>query len=415
MLTKASPPEARLREMLLRYRAEVSSRVYLIDLDAIRQRMGEKWPQVAGKAQAITLQSIERHLTPTDMASPYGDGTFLLVFSRLSQREAELKCLLIAREAGRRLVGSDEAADMVKVRSVVVEDDGSMAFVDADLDASTAALRREVGAAAIRSLKALPRLLTDGLGHWDELQFIYRPLLSLRGMVVSTFICVPIRALDHGAYASGYRVLTDPGDECQIADLDTVVLAKVVADLTATGNRDVRALLSLPVHFQTLAVPRFRDVYLDLCRRHLTTFDTRVIFELVELPEGIVQSRLHNLVATLRPYSRAVIARLPLGQNSLASFRLAGLHAVGADIYYSRDPEPSLMRSMDQFVEKAEKQSLKTYIHGLRTVSLTTAAISSGFDYIDGYSLSCIVDIPKRPLRYDLGQLYSAFGRAKPA
>lgn len=400
--------ETRLRETLARYRREASNRVYLLDLAALKGRLGERWPVLADKVASITLQSIERHLTPADMAAPYGDGTFLCVFSHLGQREAELKCLLIAREIGRRLVGSDEAAEVVKVRTVAVEESGDLSFADADLDASAEALQHEIGAAAIRSLQALPKLMTAGLPHWDQIQFIYRPLLALRGMVVSTFVCVPIRPLGGQKFASGHNVLANAADEYQLADLDTVVLAKVVADLASTAERDVRALLCLPVHFQTLSTPRFREIYLDICRRYLPTFTQRLIFELVDLPEGVVQSRLHDLVATLRPYSRAVIARVPLGQKTFASFRLAGLHAVGTDIYYAKEGEEFLMHAMEHFVAAAEREGLKTYIHGLRSVSLATAAISGGFDYIDGYSLTSVVNIPKRPLRYELRQLYAA-------
>jgi hypothetical protein len=415
VVNSTTAPETRLMEVLSQYRREASSRVYLLDLETIKNRMGEKWPRLAEKVQNIARQSIDRHLSPVDMAAPYGECGFLAVFSRHSQREAELKCLLIAREMGRRLVGNDEAGDLVKVRSATIAEDGELHFADADLDASASALQHELGAAPIHALKLLPRLMTISLPQWEQLQFIYRPLLSLRGMVVSTFICVPIRPLETRGYSSGYHVLADPADPLQIADLDIVVLAKVIGDLIETGNNDVRALLSLPVHFQTLASPRSREVYIGLCRAHLGSLGSRLIFELVELPEGIVQSRLHDLVATLRPYSRAVIARLPLTQRSLGSFRLAGLHAVGADIYYNRDDEASVMHQMDQFVEKANKEWLKTYIHGLRSVSLTTAAISAGFDYIDGYSLSSIVNIPKRPLRYELHQLYgTGLGHKRP-
>lgn len=401
-------PETRLRETLSRYRREASNRVYMIDLAVIRERLGERWPAVVEKVTGIAQQSIERHLTVADMSAPYGDGLFLVVFSHLGQREAELKCLLIAREIGRRLVGSDEASDVVKVRTVDIQENGDISYTDANLDASAEALQREVGQSAIRSLSALPKLMTASLPHWDHVQFIYRPLLSLRGMVVSTFICVPIRALGGQKYASGHSVLPNPADEYQVADLDMVVLAKIIADLQVTDERDVRALLCLPVHFQTLSNPRFREVYLGLCRQYLPTLTQRLIFELVDLPEGVVQSRLHDMVATLRPHCRAVIARVPLGQKVFSSFRLAGLHAVGTDIYYAKENEEFLMHAMEHFIDKAEREGLKTYIHGLRSVSLATSAISSGFDYIDGYSLTSVVNIPNRPLRYELRQLYAA-------
>jgi hypothetical protein len=389
--------------------AQAAGRVYAIDLDAFRTRLGDRWGRVADKARAIAQQSIERHLTAVDMVAPFGDTAFLLVFAQLDRREAQLKCLLIAREVGRRLAGSDQAADMVRVRTAVTTDSADLAFDQTPgIGAVAEELDHELGGAAIRALKALPPLMTQGASHWDQLQFIYRPLLSLRGMVVSTFLCLPTRRTKEGGYLSGYQVLPDPQDEHSVVDLDMVVLAKVVTDLRGMVELGVKALLSLPVHIETLTTLRHRMAYTALCRKHLAPHADRIIFELVELPEGVPQSRLIDLVTVLRPFSRAVIARFPLERQNFAFFHLAGLHAVGADIYHCGIKEDVLMEKLDAFVDHASREGLKTYVHGLHSISLTTAAVTSGFDYIDGYSVSSVVEVPQRPLRYDLRQLYQS-------
>ena len=396
--------DRKLHQLLSRHAAGVSGRVWMIDLEAFRTHLGSEWVRMGDKVLAIARQSIERHLGPADMVAPYGDTAFLVVFGQSSAREAELKCLLVAREAGRRLAGNDAAASMVDVRSAIVGHRAALTFEEPGSEEAP-----QPAAAAQPSIEALlllPPLMTTGMPHWGQIEFIYRPLLSLRGMVVSTFVCVPTRKMPGRGYVSGYQVLPDQSDIHGIVDLDMVVLAKVASDLRGMAERNVKALLSLPVHVETMAVLRHRTAYIQFCREHLSMLADRIIFELVELPEGIPQSRLFDLVSTLRPFSRAVIARFPLERRSFASFHLAGLHAVGADIYYSSDREDALMAKMDSFVERAARESLRTYVHGLRSISLTTAAIATGFDYIDGYSLSSVVDIPQKPLRFDLRQLY---------
>lgn len=406
-----SPPpadfEEKLHHALSLHGSEASSRVYLVELERLKAQFGEKWSRMEAKIHAIARESIERHLAFVDVYSQYGETSYVVVFAQMSRHEAQLKCLLIAKEMARRLIGTEAASNEIKVMTARTDDAGQLVFEEIpDFEATAQDFRRAPAAAPVRGLVVEPQLRTEGAVDWGSIQFIYRPLLSLRGMVVSTYICLPIRRNRTGGYDSGYEVLSDPYDAQQVADLDLLGLATVATEAGKMAKTGTQALLSLPVHFETLANPHNRPRYLSHCRDFLDPHASRQIFELVNLPEGVPQSRLVELVGMLRPSARAVIARFPLTRRSFASCRAAGLHAVGADIYYSKEREAVLMREMDQFVEAAEKEMLRTYIHGLRTISLNTAAIAAGFDYIDGYALTSVANIPKQATRYDLHSLY---------
>ena len=201
-------------------------------------------------------------------------------------------------------------------------------------------------------------------------------------------------------------MLHDPFDANHISDLDLFTLAVVATHAAEMATSGAVALLSVPVHFETLANSHNRRRYLEYCRKWLEAKAEHLIFELVELPEGAPQSRLADLVSMLKPYGRAVIARFALTRGVFGSFRVAGLHAVGVDIYYSQEREATMMRQMEKFVAAANKEFLRTFIHGVRTISLNTAAITAGFDYVDGYALSSVANVPKHAERYELQSLY---------
>ena len=118
----------------------------------------------------------------------------------------------------------------------------------------------------------------------------------------------------------------------------------------------------------------------------------RIVFEMVGLPENIPQPRILELSAVLRNHSRAIIARFSPEHGNFPAYRAAGLHAVGIDVFSMGKTENMMVKDMEKFVKNAKQNELKTYIHGIRSISLLTAAISIGFDYLDGYALGSVVD-----------------------
>jgi len=401
--------EVRLHNALSLHGPAAASRVHLIDFAGLRTRFSDRWERSQAKVHAIVTECIQRHLAEVDVYNQFGDTSYLLVFARLSVQEAQLKCLLIVREMARRLVGSDEAAREIDILGTVLRADGQLEF--RKLPQSEVLPHEQKHRPAAKKpdfLLASPVLHHLGRSvDWESIQFVFRPLLALRGMVVSTFICLPVRRTDANNFVSGYDVLPDPADPLQVGDLDLLTAAKVAFEAESMAKAgSLQGLLSLPVHFETLANQHGRSLYLKYCAEYLKPHAGRLIFELVNLPDGVPQSRLVDLTTLLRPTARAVIARFPLTRHAFGPCRAAGLHAVGSDIFRTGMDEATLIREMDLFVEAANRENLKTYIHGVRSISLNTAAIAAGFDYIDGYALSSVSCSPGQAQRYDLHSLY---------
>jgi hypothetical protein len=217
---------------------------------------------------------------------------------------------------------------------------------------------------------------------------------DLRQDVISTFLNVP-----EIGYASS--------DIADSIDLDTRTLQKVTADLHEVIAAGRALLLAVPVHYPTLASGHYRDAYLRLCRLVPRPRGSFIVFELVDVPEGIPQTRLVELVGMVKPFARAILLRLPLENKLFKQARDARISAVGADLTHRVEPETDTIASMHRFVQAASGAGLRTYVHGVRSTSLASAAAGAGFDYVDGDSVTSVMNLPDRIFRFGIRDLYT--------
>jgi len=392
----------------LQLNATVSTgRVHLIGLEKVKSRLGDKWDRMKDKAHQIVRTIIEDRISPHDMYTLYKDLSYLVVFADLHKDEAQLKCSLIAQEISNRLIGTQKAVNFTDISTLAAKEDGEVYFqvmpsID-DLAGKLEEISKKDNREAAQNAIDVPiSVVTD----FETIRHIFRPLWQVRAKIVSTFICVPIQMREDGSYVCGYDVLADPTNSADIARLDIYNLKATVRELIALHEQDKPALLSTPVHFETLAGLQRRIDFANLSGRLLDGIEDHMVFELVEMPEGVPQARIADFVGALRPHARAVTAKFSIDHTDFESYKTAGLHAVGVDIYADTRKEAEIMRLMDRFVELANKNDLKTYIHGVNSLSLRTAAITSGFDYIDGYALTSVVEKAEGAYPLDLEASY---------
>ncbi len=372
-----------------------TGRVHLVGLEKLREMIGSDWDRIKDRAHQIVRSVIESRLSPQDVFTAYGDMSYIIVFANLGKEEAQLKCTIIAQEICGRLIGNQSAEDFTDVSTLAAKDEGTLYFkkvpsiknLVSDLEKKAKIDKREI------SFTPVDTPLANNI-DFSKIRFIFRPLWYVRHEVVTTFICIPVRAVGDGSYVYGYNALPDPTNPMAIARMDSHILGCAAREFDKIAEKGKSALLSVPVHYETLAESSRRKVYVDLCSKLLSRHRDRMVFELVELPDGIPQTRILDLVSAVSFLARAVTANFSLNHKNFSDYRSAGLHAVGVDIYSEERSEKEIMRDMDNFAGAASRNNLKTYIHGVRTTSLKTAAIASGFDYIDGYALTSVIDSP---------------------
>ncbi|MCG8511916.1 MAG: hypothetical protein MI741_22090, partial [Rhodospirillales bacterium] len=362
------------------------------------------------KVHATVKAILDQRLSSHSLYVRKDDSSYLIVMSGATAREAQLRCRIISNEITERLAGRDNESQIVDLHAAEVDAAGNLSLHDVlPMQDMLEQFPQDVSDKA-RSVEALdPGYTRDGIGTGlEDIKFIYRPMLAVRTKVLSTFMSLPIRQVHQEFFLSGYAVLGQNAEPPQHLALDRLTVHHVGRDLHQLIAKGGKSLLALPVHYETLADNRTRTAYLSLCASEFRGMGDRVVFELVSPPDGIPQVRLAELVSLLRPHSRAVIARFPVTRRNFEGFRISGLHAVGIDLYNNATREENLMRDIDEFAQVANKNNLKTFAMGVRSISLYTAVVAAGYDYAAGHALTSVAESPENACVFRMDSPYHA-------
>jgi hypothetical protein len=404
--------DSRLRELLERpgQLALMSGRVNIIGLQKIKERFGSAWERMAERAERIARNTIERHLDDGDMYTSVNSITYVMVFARLSQEQAQMKCLMIADEIGKALFG-EQGGDMLEVKTAVARVDGKLNLETISLaDQLFASLAGEDDLVFVEEGEVLPKTPARSLAPQDllaGLRFAYRPIWDQSRNVISTYLCVAqVPTSDIGAAVSDAE-LALAGDDEALTRLDDAVRQRVIGDLRVLHCERRRLLLTLPIHFETLSPVARRRRYLTALGKQLAgEIDKMLVVELTGVSVGVPQSRLVELIAPLRQLCRGVILRVPLEMVDFAHVKGCGAVAIGCDIGTHPGPEVALMHQLNRFGRAAASASVPTYVRGAHTLSQVAGSIGAGFSYIDGDGVSKLVDHPREVADFRLADLY---------
>ncbi len=426
---------AEIGRLLKRTPSLQASRVNIIGLKRVKERFGDDWKRVADRADRIARNVIERHLDPGDIYATWGVETYITVFARLSEQEARVKCYLIGNEIVRTLLG-DEASEFLEVKTAVTRVDGSVdlqavgsmetLFEDAEVISPLApppeqpaplpsnsadSLSSEMGLSFVPierdrpagTVVSAPAGVTDVLVGVD---FVFRPMWDPMRNVIATYLCVPRVRLSDIDGALGDASLAVAGDAEAMARLDSAVIARIKSDLKTMQADGRRLILAMPIHFETLCT--------SVQRRRITAelgsipeaMKQYLVIEVIDVPSGVLKSRLMEVIAPLRLHCRAVSLRVNIGTIDFTQIRGTGVSAVGANIADLAKSEFIVMQNLSRFQRAAEKAEVVTFLHGAQSRSLVAAAVGAGFHYVDGDAVAATLARPERIVPFQLADLY---------
>ena len=238
-----------------------------------------------------------------------------------------------------------------------------------------------------------------------EVVFRYRPLWHVSQHVINAYECRV--GLKCGSRVQFGNALLPPNAEpAMIGALDRLVLRKAVEDVHLLLEERRRNIVTVPVHHSTLTGGTMRREYVAVCNAIAPDLRPFIVFEIVDPIIGFVSSHIPPAVTLLRQYGRAVLLRLDIDHPRLEDFLNIGLHSVGVDVADSALPEGELMRKLELFRARAERYGLRSYVHGLRSISLTTAAVCAGFEYVSGEVVAGAVERPGGVHAFDIERFY---------
>lgn len=479
----------------------VGGKVHLINVSDIRERLGADWDKFSGRVHETIQQTLNTRLAAQDFYTRYKDDAYVIVFGDSSEKEAKLKCALLAEEVMGKLFGEENDEDVcaLHIQTVVTRVDGSVelqetttveAFADmlgsdegdrsvgaqfamgGDFEELLAYTQQKIATFELAQKHAGPSTQVA-----DELQEIIRQLKNfeaalaaadplhgpwniadrraihtmfengqmaeclntVQGLIARAETSLPRETVgddlawieepvDHAPaplklefssilvwHAAKKKVAfqfcdmsicTDDKDlpyamllqqelPNELVELvDRSVLRKVKQDLQEQRAAGSRRIIGVPVHYSTL-YSRACYPYLELCRSIPNEWRKTLIWEAVKAPIWTWESNLFGILGPLKAIGRVLFLRVdPSGSTfsdvlrNLRHAQAAGVHAVGLDLDDFTGTTAELIQKMEKLASNAKYSNLRTYVYGVSSHELLSAAVNAGIDFVSGNAIA---------------------------
>jgi hypothetical protein len=404
-----------------------------IGLGKIRARFGSSWDRVAERADRIARSTIERRLTAGDIYAAVDGPAYVIVFARLSEESAKTKCVIMAQQIAKSLVG-ETGADVLEVQRGSANADGSYSLQELPIDDQflrtlSAIEHVEVGEASKdhEDKKASPATSTKPsspaprnasltgpaaattVAGFEELRLSYRPIWDRARNIVSVYLCSGQLRFTEGKDGWWDGATLTLGNAAERAAFDELVLPRALGHIGDLIRENRIALVAVPLHFETVgAASRRRRIAQLLAERVGDAERKQLLIEIDGVPMGVPQARLVDLLGSVRPHCRAVLLRLPADTVDVTNIKGCGAAAVAIDVAEHGGSETKVMQHMNRFAGAArEKGGFRACLLGAHSTSLAVAAFGAGFDYIGGDAIAQPVEHPRGLVEFSVGNIFA--------
>jgi len=349
--------------------------VSVIGLDAIRRKLGDRWPLKRAQIWDHVERELERTLSPADIFLRTDDVSYTIAQPGSDRYAAQAVCFSILQDVLKFFLGESRTAD-IDVRAVSSIAGGQMTSQPVDLTKLRrgSAPRSPVETSAEQLAAAVTGPLADhapAAAHW-------KPPLAGRSSVVA------LSPAKRGVITSflierdGVRGKADMA-ELEEIDVATLVYASTLLDEQAEQGGSLT--LHLPLSFTSLATQRTRQRLLDLTHGVREAMRRTVLLEIADLDPGVPPSRLIEVVGLVRSLCVGIIGRVRPTKAALAAVKGCGLRGVAVSAEHLGPHQPEFDARLKAFVALAKDVSPNLLIHGLPDSKLIDAAAAAGFTH----------------------------------
>lgn len=357
-----------LGPVLERFRASgmlEEGRINLIGLDAIAERLGDKWEGRREQIYHHVDRSLTRHLEDGGFFQRVSPTDYLVVQPGLGKFSGQVSCLRYLRYLLTHFLGgaAPEAIDVLEVTSL----NGGRIFA-AEIDR----------AHAIRAAQTEPPVVPP---ESDELPTPWNPFVAADGRTLRVSCHLePVFELKTFAqigFRIVRRVLLMPGEieltpqelrNLTTADIEKVDLATIARGVSRLGAEQGNARqpsLFLPVSYTTLASQRGRGPLIARFKAATQGVEKGLVCEISDI-EGVPGSALAAVAVLIKPFCLIVVGKLGEAPGRTPE-DLRGVRLQGVAFESGAHPLDAAEFSVwaERTVANAKRVTRSVIIHGL--------------------------------------------------
>jgi len=369
--------------------------VTVIGLDAIRRKLGDRWPIKRAQIWDHVDRELERTLGAADIFLRTDDVSYTIAQPGSDRYAAQAVCFSVLQEVLKFFLGESRAAD-IDVRTVSSIVGGQMTSQPVDLTK----LRRGgptagTGSVAETPAEQLAAAVTGPLADHAPAAAHWKPPLLGRSSIIELSPTkrgnFDLKLSVEGVWNLKRGVLTSflverngvrgKTDVAELEEIDVATLVYVSTLLDEQAEQGGALTLHLPLSFTSLATQRTRQRLLSLTQPVREAMRRTVLLEIVDLDPGVPPSRLIEVVGLVHSLFVGIIGRVKPTKAALAAVKGCGLRGVAVNAEQLNPYQPEFDARLKAFAALSRDVSPNLIIHGLPNTRLVDVATAAGFTH----------------------------------
>ena len=314
-------------------------KVCLLGLDAVRDRLGARWPGRREMVHQYIQGALRRQLGPHGFFVRISETDFLVAQPGVGRLEGQAYCLNCLREVLTYFLGEALISDLVvcEVTTVVGDQIGARKLDSVAVETEARKVqfeaRQQPGAAP-------PRYSLISQDRWTP--FVAHDGRRLRASCQLEPV-FQLKTYGRIGYRLTRRVLVLPGETplsqaeqrqltgADIERIDFATLARGMNRLEQEAGGELQPSLILPVSFGTLSSHRGRAMLVEFFRAAQLSVQRGLICEVCDI-EGVPPSTLLAATSLMRPFCLFIVGRLAAAPPApLVALKDAGLQGLSIE------------------------------------------------------------------------------------
>lgn len=419
-----------LRDVLEKVQPAIEAgAVNILSVEAIRDASGERWTRKREQVEAFVERRFAQLSLAGDMMVVLNDTEFVTVQPSVTRAAALSTSVKVVKETLAFFLGKAAREDL-RIHQVKGFANGAFSLEpasaaaldrlfedDVNADVGRAEVRDEPSPATVAPLaedlmwRPARRVRLVSPPDLDlDLALSPEPTWNVSARVVASFLLSPAIFLNTAGMAprpiSSAELSPNMAGEAALA-----TLAYAVELIT---QKQAIVALHTPIALGALTYSASRFRLLNALREVPPAVARLLILEIVDVSEGLPQSRLAEVVSMLNPRCRAVLVRAASETAELRAWRGCGVSGATLDCGHLDPADKDSPERLSRFARRATEARLSSVAYNLRSRSLIMAAWAAGFTHLGGPLVSAEVGVPETVRRLTPVDLFYNSNAAEP-